>query len=141
MNKLHYRIAESLALAAAFGVVVLSPAPAQLTAVRPVMTVTTDNQTLLERVDQLSADVVELKAQHTDDTQKISDLQDQVTFDHKLVVNLTNSQANLKSAYDGHTHNYSRTSIGFTNVSLGGGGYASLIQKITLVPEETAPPH
>lgn len=133
--------------------------------INPALIMHQDEQSLAEHVNQLTAEMAILKAQLSADEKKLAEAA-QTANDAKMGVGLAvtgvNNQLNtlssnvsalqassvqaqsdlntLRSSYLAHTHDYSRTSIGFTNIPLGGGAYASLIQKNIQVPETTSPP-
>jgi hypothetical protein len=121
--------------------------------------------TLQERFNQLATEIAQLKTQLAADEAKLKNTA-QTANDAKLAVGfinvgvdnqfktmgnqyaamnnqlmaLGNNLNALKSAYQTHTHSYSKRTVGFTNLPNGNGGYCSLIQKNVDVSEATAPP-
>jgi hypothetical protein len=165
MTNQQIKVAAILVCSAVIGVSALSPAIAQFTRVSPVLAVKPADQTMTEQINQLSAEITSLKSRLAEDEQKLAeagqaatdaktavafmnsgydskfkDVDGQLAYLHNNAVNLTLSVTNFKSAYEAHAHGFSRTAVGFTNVPLGGGSYASLIKTVTAQPDTTTPP-
>ena len=117
------------------------------------------------QINQLFAEIKQLKAQLADDEVKLK-ATTQSANDNQIAIGLVNKgydgqfktlagnldkltgdvvvlkidHAGLKKSFNTHTHGYSKHSVGFTNVPLGGGQYASLIQKNVDSFVSTTPP-